>query len=122
MTYGHKMERQDIVEVLVKGQWYLMFAFCTVFGVVTNESYLKLKYPDRKPWRNLFFKLVVAFFVCMLIHGWYDYKLYNKKYEYIPITLASFLHYQIGSWIRTSLFPLLTKVILNSLTGGKKDE
>lgn len=115
------MDKQEIIELLIKGQYYFMFAVCTVFGVISNESYLILKHPDRPKWKNFIPKVCLAFFVCILVHAAYEYKDLNPEFEYAPIIAASYLHYPLGKWIITSLFPLLTKLLIGSIK-SKEDE
>lgn len=115
------MEKIDwIFNFLLKNPFYFVFPFCIIFGVLANESWLKLKYPDRNFYEGLFLKFIVSTFVCILVHSIYSWRKYDKEYEYLPLLLASFLYSYIVNWINTSLFPILTKLFVNILT--KKGE
>lgn len=121
MTTRTRMERQELIDFLIKGQWYFMFTLSTLFGVISNEAFFIIKYPSRPKWRNFIFKVIISCFVCLLAHAWYDYRGYTAKYEYVAILLASFLHYPIAFWLIHSLFPLLTKLIIGSIKQGKDE-
>lgn len=122
MYSEQRMEKQEIVSVLIKGQWYLMFFACMFLGVFSNVAYLQMKNPSRKRWNGFFDKICLACFVCLITHGAYSYYKLNHDFEYIAIALASFLHWPIGSWMIYTLWPMVSKIIVGSLSGGKKDE
>lgn len=122
MTLSRKMDTNGLIEVLKQGQWYFMFAICVGLGVFSNESYLILKHPERPRFKDMFAKLCVAVFICLLVHGYYDYKKYPVKYEYVPLMLSSFLYYQTASFMKNTVWPLLSKIIVGLLNGGKQDD
>ncbi len=116
------MEKLDwIFEYLMKNPFYFIFVFSVSMGLLSNEAYLKLKYPERNFYDGLLLKFIVSTFVCILVHAVYSWRKYDKEYEYLPLLLASFMYIHISKWINNSLFPILTKLFVNILT-KKGDE
>lgn len=120
--HAQKMEKYETIQLLLTFKWIFIFVFCTGFGVLANESFLILKNPGHKKWHNIFLKLYVAVFVCILVHGVYTFKGWDPNFEYIPLLLASFLHQQVILWLRYTFWPMVSKLIVHSLTQGKHDD
>lgn len=124
MTINLKMEKEELIAVLMKLQWYLVFGFAVWFGVMSNIRYEKLR--DSKKFEetgeeppvrkmNTMDRMYVAFFVCILVHGYYDSKGYPASREVFFLLSASFLHYPVATFIVDKVWPLVQALII----GGK---
>lgn len=109
-----KMERIDwAFNWLMRNPFYFVFGICIVFGVIANEAWLKLKYPERNMYDSIFLKFIVATFVGVLVHSFYSWRKFDKEYEYLPLLVSSYLYRSFAKWVSVSLFPLVTRVIQN---------
>lgn len=102
-------------------QFCFMFVFSSVGGVVANEAYLRLTRPNHKKWNNIMAKVILAIFVCAIVHGAYEYKKYEPKREWIVLLLAGFLHLPIGRYIGRDFVPMMGKWIVDVITKGGKN-
>lgn len=103
-----------IADFFLSNQKDFIFVFCVSFGVLANESYQRLK-NDAYQIKNLFYKVIVALFVCLTLGRFFK----NEPYYPVAIMLLSF-GYQIAiEFIIKDLVPFMLNRITNK---SKSDE
>jgi hypothetical protein len=125
MTNSRPMDKQQYAQIILTIQWYAMFLFCVGFGVKAMDSFQKMRDAEMMRWDervnprpriDFLTKLILSAFICALVHGYYDYRKLDPKYEWVALLLASFLHYYAGQFIVYKVWP----IIKASITGGEK--
>lgn len=109
-------------DFILQLQWAFMFIFSSIGGVIANEAYLIIRNNNHRKWNNIYAKIILALFVCFIVHTIYDMKKLEPKFESCVLAIAGFLHYPLGSYIRKDFLPTLGKWFVELLTkGGKKN-
>lgn len=109
------MKFDPILDFLVRFQWLFAFVFSVAFGVVANECYLILKGRKRVKFQ-LAAKATLAYFICILFHGYYQAKNFDAKVELYFIMLVAFLYYPIAGWLVKEALPFF----IDFITKGRK--
>lgn len=110
-----------LTDFILMLQFAFMFTFSSIGGVVANEALMRIKNHNHKKWNNITARIILALFVCYIVHGAYTLKKYEPKWESFVLALAGFMHYPIGVYLRRDFLPMLGRWAIDLLKGGKKD-
>lgn len=113
------MNKNALVIFLVENVKYFVQFFCVIFGVIAQESYQVLKKETYK-FNKILFKLILAWFVCLISTPFIMEHEILKKYFPFVIMLLAFWHRPAGDFIMKDLFPMAASFIVKALTKTAK--
>lgn len=113
------MDKSTLITFLIaNGKWFVQF-FCVLFGVIAQECYQVLK-DDNYKFKKVLYKLVLAWFVCLILGSFITDSQALKKFYPIIIMALAFLHRQGADWIAKDFFPILKEILLRALSNKTK--